>query len=382
MSLRHKILFISSWFPNKIKPQDGNFVQRHAEAVSLLHDVQILHAEPNPGQKPFYQLENRIINNIRTVVVYYRDAGNPVINNLRKFSAYQKGYRLLEKPELVHGNVLHTNLLFALWLKKTQRIPYIVTEHFTDYRPVNLGKLTLQQKFTARLIGNQAAAIAPVTKELQEGLRLLGINTHMAVVPNVVNTKTFFPVKSDANQFTFLHISNLEPRKNPLKILQGANELLRDGYDFHLEIGGNATFENNKRVMEYISNSGFNDKIKFFGMLSSEEVAQKMNNADCFILYSEDENQPCVISEAFATGLPVISSDVGGISEFFPDYCGFLIKGQDVDLLKEAMIKMLSKHSTFKSEEISLYAKNTFSKEKIAHQFSEIYDEILNEEFF
>ena len=38
-----KVLFISSWFPNRVKPTFGNFVQKHAEAVSLFADVSILH---------------------------------------------------------------------------------------------------------------------------------------------------------------------------------------------------------------------------------------------------------------------------------------------------------------------------------------------------
>ena len=46
-----KILFISSWFPNKLEPTNGNFVQRHAEAVALKHDVEILHTIGDFNQK-------------------------------------------------------------------------------------------------------------------------------------------------------------------------------------------------------------------------------------------------------------------------------------------------------------------------------------------
>ena len=59
---RHKILFISSWFPNKLEPTNGNFVQRHAEAVSLLHDVEVLHAIGYFNEKEKFVFDDQVIN--------------------------------------------------------------------------------------------------------------------------------------------------------------------------------------------------------------------------------------------------------------------------------------------------------------------------------
>ena len=75
--MRYKILFISSWFPNKLEPTNGNFVQRHAEAVSQLHDVEILHSIGDSMQKETYLFDDKIINRIRTVIVYYKNSKNP-----------------------------------------------------------------------------------------------------------------------------------------------------------------------------------------------------------------------------------------------------------------------------------------------------------------
>ena len=57
--MRYKILFISSWFPSKIEPTNGNFVQRHAEAVSRLYDVEILHAIGDPNQEENYFFDEK-----------------------------------------------------------------------------------------------------------------------------------------------------------------------------------------------------------------------------------------------------------------------------------------------------------------------------------
>ena len=68
--MRYKILFISSWFPNKLEPTNGNFVQRHAEAVAKIHEVEILHAIGDSKQKGIFHFDDQKINGIRTLIVY------------------------------------------------------------------------------------------------------------------------------------------------------------------------------------------------------------------------------------------------------------------------------------------------------------------------
>ena len=46
-----------------------------------------------------------------------------------------------------------------------------------------------------------------------------------------------------------------------------------------------------------------------------DEIAIAMQQADCFVLFSNIENLPLVIIESMACGLPIITTDVGGISE-------------------------------------------------------------------
>ena len=372
---RHKILFISSWFPNKLEPTNGNFVQRHAEAISLLHDVEALHAIGDFNQKEKFVFDDEMINGIRTLIVYYKNSKNPLQNFLRRMKAYQLGFKKMQKPDLVHGNVLHNNLLFAVYLKKKFGIPFVVTEHWTALREINRNKLPFQKKMIAKFIGNQSSMLLPVSKDLEKGLKSLPIKTKMKVVPNVVDDTVFKPKTSENEKITFIHVSSLIPRKNPEKIIEAAINLWKKGFDLNLKIGGDGDI---KPLMNQIEKSSFRDKIEIFGELTIYEVAEKMKNADCFILFSDDENQPCVIAESFASGIKVISTNVGGISEFFPDNFGILLEKVDVKLLEEAMIKVLNSELNSSKKEISHYAEQTFSKQKIAEKFSEIYNQVLS----
>ena len=372
---RFKVLFISSWFPNKLEPTNGNFVQRHAEAVSLLHDVEILHAIGDFTQNEKFIFDDKVINGIRTLIVYYKNSNNPLLNFYRRMKAYQLGFKRVEKPDLVHGNVLHNNMLFAVYLKKKYKIPFVITEHWSVFQEVNHFKISEISKIFARTIANNASYILPVTQNLIFGLRKLKIFASMKVIGNVVDTKIFNFEKKQSQNFTFLHVSNLIPLKNADKIIQSAVMLYNENFKFSLEIGGDGDVDMlNSLIREYNAES----YIKTFGMISSQEVANKMKNANCFVLFSDYENQPCVILESFATGIPVIAPRVGGIPEIVEENRGILVEKADEKALFEAMKNVLEDKIAFEnSEVIRSYVVDNFSKQKIAEQFSEIYNKVL-----
>ncbi|KMQ69572.1 hypothetical protein ACM39_00450 [Chryseobacterium sp. FH2] len=370
-----KILFISSWFPNKLEPTNGNFVQRHAEAVAKFTDVEILHAIGDFNQKETFAFDDKIINGIRTLIVYYKNTNNPVLNFMRRIKAYKKGFQRMQKPDLVHANVLHNNMLFAVYLKKKYKIPFIVTEHWTALRKKNYNTTSFKIKKIAKYIGNQASVICPVSEDLKKGIENIGVKKPMVVVPNVVDTHLFYPRLTENSLFGFIHISSLIPRKNADKIVKVAISLLKRGYNFTLQIGGDGDFSELKRMVE---KENLQNNIDVFGMQTLKQVSQRMYNADCFILFSDDENQPCVIAESFASGIKVISTNVGGISEFFPENSGILLDNADENLLEQAMIKMLSDHSFFCGKnELVKYAEKTFSQDTIGKKFIEIYQKVI-----
>ena len=371
---KKNILFISSWYPNKLEPTNGNFVQRHAEAVSRLHSVEVLHAMSIGNQEEKFYTEDSFINNVRTLIVYYKISRNPATNFIRRMKAYSMGFKKMQKPDLVHANVLHNNMLFAVYLKKRFRIPFVVTEHWTALRKINTHSTSSKIKKIAKFIGNEATAIFPVSSDLRDGLQYLGIKTQMKVIPNVVNTDLFKSKEIPNDDFTFIHVSNLIARKNPEKILNTAVRLLEKGFNLNLKIGGDGDISPLEKIRYH---SKFRDKIEIFETQPLVNIAEKMKTSDCFILLSDDENQPCVIAESFASGLNVISTNVGGIAEFFPQNAGILLEKVDEVLLENAMVKVMSKDFLKDSSALVDYADQTFSMDAIGKQFSEAYLEIL-----
>ncbi|MFC6267184.1 glycosyltransferase [Frigoriflavimonas asaccharolytica] len=372
---RKNILFISSWFPNKTEPTAGNFVQRHAEAVSLLNDVEVLHTVGIKNQKEKFVFEDQIINDVRILIIYFKNSKFSTLNFLRRMKAYKFGFQKMTKPDLVHANVMHNPLLFVVWLKKMYNIPFIITEHWTALQKDNLHKTPNLILKIARIIGNQAEFILPVSQNLLESLELIGIKTKKKVISNVVNTEVFNIKKNEISVPKFLHISNLIPRKKADRIIAVAKKLHDDGFKFTVELGGDGDFQNLQKQIENLNAENF---IETFGELSYQQVAEKMQNSSCFILFSENETQGCVILESFACGIPVISTAVGGVPEFLQKDFGILIKKNNETDLYEAMKNLLENTIKIEKPEVMRnYVLSNFSRESIAKQFDEIYTKVL-----
>ena len=370
-----KILFISSWFPNKLEPTNGNFVQRHAEAVALKHDVEILHTIGDFKQKETFVFDDKIINGIRTLVVYYKNSKNPIQNFLRRMKAYKMGFSKMQKPELVHGNVLHNNMLFAVYLKKKYKIPFVISEHWTALQEENLARTSANIKRIAKFIAKHADYIFPVSENLKKSLKMLGIKTPMKVISNVVNTDVFRIRQTNGNKSTrFLHVSSLIPRKRPDKIIETVHQLKVNGYDVSLEIGGDGDTATLRRLVQKLNAEEY---ISIFDEISYEEVAEKMQTSDCFILFSDNETQGCVILESYACGKPVIATAVGGVPEFIKPGLGVLIEKANEQELYQSMQNFIENKITFnKPEVLRDFVIDNFSKDIISNQFTEVYIKI------
>ena len=371
-----KVLFISSWFPNKLEPTNGNFVQRHAEAVALEHQVEILHCIGNFDQTEKYIYDDKVINGIRTLIIYYKNSNNPLQNFYRRMKSYRLGFLKMQMPDLVHANVLHNNMLFAVYLKKKYKIPFLVTEHWTALQHQNLPNTSGNIKRIAKYIAKNAAFILPVSENLLDSLRSIGIKTPMKVVSNVVNTKIFDIKKREEDGITrFLHVSSLIPRKRPDKIIETVFKLKQKGYNVALEIGGDGDTETLKSLVKKYNAEPF---INVFDEISYAEVAEKMQKSDCFILFSDNETQGCVILESYACGKPVIATAVGGVPEFVKPGLGILIEKANENELYEAMENFATQKLQLKDAgSLRQFVTDHFSKESICRQFTDVYNDIL-----
>ncbi|NVO03801.1 MAG: glycosyltransferase [Bacteroidetes bacterium] len=386
---RIKVLFISSWFPNRIKPTLGNFVEKHAESVSSFVDVAILHVcfDNNIKTKKAEIIES-IEKNIPRTIIYVKPPSG-IFSGIRKiflFTKYYKiGFKLITKvsgtPDIIHANVFFPIGIIAMMFKRKFHIPFVITEHWTGYHEADPNQIGFFNKYISKKTAYHASRILPVSNNLGMAMQKTGLKGNYLVVPNVVDTNLFQPKPQNTEENItkkIVHISSLDDKqKNVSGIMNTISELSRQRNDFELHIISDG--DSTQLVDLCKSLNLLNDKVFFHGKMESDEIADFMKDAAFLLLFSNYENLPCVIAEAFAAGVPVLSTEVGGINEFFNDKLGILIKAGDKIALQNAMNTMLDKHIEFDKNHLHSYANENFSYQVIGEKLFNIYTETLKE---
>jgi glycosyltransferase involved in cell wall biosynthesis len=126
-----------------------------------------------------------------------------------------------------------------------------------------------------------------------------------------------------------------------------------------------------------ISKLGLTGHVTFRGKLDASGVAAATASAQLLLLFSRYENFPCVIPEALSCGVPVLSTDVGGISEHLGsgEY-GMLVPSEDAEGFAAAIDQILSSPERFAPGKLRAYALEHFSKAAVAQAFTGVYHEI------
>ncbi|MDD5638552.1 MAG: glycosyltransferase [Candidatus Pacebacteria bacterium] len=380
-SKRLKILFLPAWYPSKTNPVAGIFIKEHAKAVSLYDEVVVLYSEgcDKKLKKTWEVVSDKSEEGIRTIRIKYKKSPIPkttyFIYLLSVYQAFKKILKEDWKPDIIHAHVYSAGLP-AVILGRIYKIPVVLTEHFTAFPRRTLSRTEILK---ARFAMARAKIILPVSKDLEESIKSYGIKNNFEVVPNVVNTKIFYPSSNkQENEKNYkkrmLLVALLDPKKGISFLLEAIAKISKKRQDFVLDIVGDGP--NRKEYEDLSQKLGIQNLVKFHGLKSKEEIAEFMRNCDFFVLPSLWENLPCVLIEAMASGLPIIATTVGGIPEIINEERGILIPPKNVDVLVKAIDYMLDHYQDYLPEKISQYAKENFSYEAVGKKLDNIYRKI------
>lgn len=79
MDKKLNILFLCGWYPSRVLPNNGDFIQRHAKAVSLLHSVEVIHIISDKNCTKKIEIETNQIDGIKTHIGYIKQTKNPIL---------------------------------------------------------------------------------------------------------------------------------------------------------------------------------------------------------------------------------------------------------------------------------------------------------------
>lgn len=374
MNQKLHVLFLCGWYPSRVLSNNGDFIQRHAEAVSLQHKVTVFHIISDKNSAKNVEIVHEQRNGVNTYIAYIKFTKNPVFKLFLFITAFQT---LMEKEssfDLIHLNEIFPFGVFCLFLKT----PFVITEHSTGYLKEHHHTFSYVKKRVLKRIVKKSMRLCPVSLNLKNNIdELIEYKSPYSIVPNVVDTDVFIPKEHQSEIFTILHISNMnDDHKNISGLLETIAKFKRENYKFKLILLG----DNSKAYISKAKELKIEGSINFIEHIAHEGVVKYLQEADVFLLFSNFENLPCVILESFACGTPVISTDVGGIREFFPEHFGKLIpKNDQQELLTSLEEFYIKEFPRAQKNEMHDYAVHKFGKEAIANQFSNVYFQVIED---
>ena len=377
-------LHMPSWYPSRVSPTLGNFIQKHIECALLLGgEAWVIYPELD-SKIPLgkFEVAETIESKVKVIRVYY----NVRFKKWGLLRAYLMGLRHFKesgiKPTVVHLHVLQKASIFAWTYSMLNSLPLVYSEHWTGFLPANLQfKKSSLKGVLLRRVARSARFIMPVTKHLQVAMAQAGITGNFNIIPNVVDTGIFkLKKKAEGRDQVrrlpqFIHISHLqEPHKNFKGLLEGFKIIKGKNIEFELHIVTDGDYE---RAQSLIAQFEFSStEVKLNSSMLTAEIAAMLAASDCLVMFSRFENFPCVIAEAMATGIPVISTTVGGIAEHVSALNGLLIANENVNELALALEKVAKGFVQFDQEQISSYTQAHFIYQKVGCAINCVYSNL------
>ena len=378
-----KVLWVCTWYPNRVHPHLATFVHRQALATARLAEVAILFVTGDAISDYQVEVENDPYLIVR---VYFPQTNHPIFKLFRQFRAQWKGYKTLQnhfgKPDIVHVQSLYPAAIFALYLDFFKRIPFVVTEHFSGYmNTAEFQKRKIQKIFT-QFVFNHARVVMALSGSFIDALTQIGFKARQfRIVFNVVDTELFTPIfkeKREGTPFQFANFSRfVNENKNITGIIKSAAELAKKRQDFVVNLIGDG--DDKDLILQCATSLGVLNRIVFWkGYLQEKETAQAMQNADCVIMFSNLESQSVVTLEAASCGLPLIATETGGIGERVTPETGILLNIGDEAGLVEAMNEMIDNYQKYAPPLIRAKIVEKCSVEAVGKAIVSVYEKVLN----
>jgi colanic acid/amylovoran biosynthesis glycosyltransferase len=266
---------------------------------------------------------------------------------LRLYQAVYVGLRLQEaRISHVHAHFAGMAARTAFWIAKFFPITFSFTAHANDiFAPRNF-EIGLDKLISA------ARVIVTETDFSEEFLRERFPERADRIhrVYNGLNLGEFGHADFSSDPPLIVAIGRLIAKKGFTDLIRACALLVERGRPFRCEIFGEGPLESQLRGQ--IAELELQELVQLPGAKPQHEVRERLASADVFVLPSVPEadggmdNLPTVIMEAMATGLPVVSTRIGGIPEMVVENeTGFLVSPGDVVVLADAIEKVTNDQS-------------------------------------
>ncbi len=369
-----RVLFVPQLYPSPYSHGvAGTFVREHARAAARFVEVVVLNpvyaGRGNPLQ---WRLDARDDEGIRTFDLVRRASILPWTTRLfRKRTLTQAIERVVR--ETGSFDVIHSEDLQAenvLDFCKASSTPFVVSQHWTGFIRNDISPPQLRR---LRAAFAQASFVLPAHFQSEGVYEQFQMTPKVRWLPNAYDPAIFHdnaqPLKR--RELSLLHVSGLTQQKRVPDILHAFARVQRNNPGAYLHLIGDGS--NRREVEELAATLLPPDSYTFHRHLPKSEVAQRMRSVRGLVFPSEYETFGCVLMEAQACGLPVLTTLVGGIPAVVDEADALMVPVGDIEAIAHSMERLLHVDHDINPAKLADDMRARFSHEVIGRQLEEIY---------
>jgi glycosyltransferase involved in cell wall biosynthesis len=174
------------------------------------------------------------------------------------------------------------------------------------------------------------------------GRCLGGLGFQSKIIPNVVEIADYDFKPRRCLRPRLLWMRTFHPIYNPMMAVRVLDRLRQEFPDATLVMAGEEKGIGGE-VRRAVERLGLSDRVRFSGFLDKRGKQSEGDTADLFLNTSHIDNTPVSLIEACALGLPVVTTDVGGLSDLLTDgETGLLVPDEDCRAMAAAVTRLLN----------------------------------------
>jgi rhamnosyl/mannosyltransferase len=284
------------------------------------------------------------------------------------------------KPDIVH---VHSSKFLisdaSIIIAYLMGIPSVVTLHVNDHANFLKGRILLPiyKDSIRKLIFKTVDRIIIPSKMMLEDASLRRYKNKIVVIPHGINFKSH--KKEEHKKFRVLFVGKLDKKM----IFKGLNYLIKAMTEINenielIVVGDGDIKEYYKKLVKKLK---IKVPIKFLGYIKENELYEWYSKVDCLALpsISRQESFGLVALEAMSMGLPVIVTNVCGISPIVKESeSGIIIEPKKPEQIANSIRKLYNDKKLMKKlGKNALKTAKNYSWRKVARIYSDIYEDIL-----
>ena len=287
-----------------------------------------------------------------------------MVKMLKKISSYN--------PDIIHAHM--GGVAFGIPWCLMHKKPIVITVHTKP----DVAFSTKNQKLIRKALQRRICYIVAVSEENYKYVKdyYKITETQCGFVNNGIDIRRFY--RKEHEKFTYINVARQDDNKNQASIVRCFAKIYESDHNTRLYLVGDGPLHSELKSL--VKELNLEEAVILPGLTDKPEDYYAIS--DAYIQSSHREAMPLSVLEAMAAGLPVISTDVGGLRDVVKNN-GRLVRDNDEAALEDAMhwIKEMDfeRRQSLAAESMAIAAE--YSSEKMAEKYQAIYERLVSGRF-